>query len=301
MSSVIANQPPGLLEDAPAGGAGTATIPAHPAATPPGLITGRVRLPDGAPLPGARLTIIDSAGRQAATARADAEGHYTASVPEPGTYLLIGTHPPYQPAAARARVADTGAGCDLVLSGMAGLTGQVRDAGSGVPLPEAVLILTDDRGTLTARTSSDTQGHYHLAELPAGTYTLTAWHGEHDPAATGIALPAGDTLTRDMTLRPPVVLTGTVRSAATGAPLPETQLTVLDPAGHLVAHTRTDRKGRFRVENLHAETYAIIAAGYPPAGVIHTARPDEAPIQIALGSETPIADRSGPTTHEVIR
>jgi hypothetical protein len=284
MSSFVANHPPGSIAEQPAGGAGTDAIPIQPDPGAAVRISGQIRRSDGAALPGVALTIIDTKGRQAATARADSEGHYSAPVPEPGGYLLVGSRPPYQPAVTRIHAGDTGAHCDLVFSGPAGIIGHVLDADTRAPLPDAILTLIDERGTLTARAVTDGEGRYQLADLAAGTYTLTASCGEHDPVAESVTLPVDETLTHDVTLAIHTVLTGTVCSAVTGLALPESLLTVLDSHGGVAAHTRTDRDGAFRIDDLRADRYTIIAAGYPPTSVTHTTGLEtHIPIQITLG------------------
>ena len=55
---------------------------------------GYVRQPDGTPLPGATVTLIDPSGRQAAHGQSDAGGAYQVCAPAPGPYTLIAMAPP---------------------------------------------------------------------------------------------------------------------------------------------------------------------------------------------------------------
>jgi hypothetical protein len=180
---------------------------------------------------------------------------------------------------------EAGATCDVVVAGAAGLTGRVLRAGTETPVPDAVLILIDERGAATARTVSDETGRYRVADLPEGRYTLTACYGDHDPVAIDVVLPATDTLTQDVVLNLRAVLAGTVRSAVTGLPLPESLVTVLDSAGQVVAHTSTGRDGTFSVPDLREDDYTVIASGYPPSGIVTSVRAGaQPPVDLTLGT-----------------
>lgn len=67
-------------------------------------VFGRVRRPDGTPLPGAALTLISASGGQAGLACAGADGGYQIGIPEPGEYTLIANASGHRPHARPVRV-----------------------------------------------------------------------------------------------------------------------------------------------------------------------------------------------------
>jgi hypothetical protein len=267
-----------------AGSEGGVTRPPAAAAEQAAAVTGRVRRSDGVPLAGAGMTVIDTSGRQCGLARTDSDGRYRCRVPGAGEYLVVCASPPYRPDAMRIVADDAGATCNMVVAAAASVSGRVLRAGTSTPVPDAVLILIDERGSAAARGVSDESGRYRLADLPEGRYTLTACYGDHDPVAIGVVLPTADTLTQDVVLTLHTVLAGTVRSSATGLPLPESLVTVLDPEGHVVAHTCTGRDGTFSVPDLRENDYTVIASGYPPSGILTSVRGGvQRPVELTLG------------------
>ena len=70
------------------------------------MVFGRVTRGDGAPVPGAALTLCDLSGDQLDRAAADEGGHYQLVPPTGGTYLLICSSSTHQPQASLVAVAD---------------------------------------------------------------------------------------------------------------------------------------------------------------------------------------------------
>ncbi|MFF3455025.1 carboxypeptidase-like regulatory domain-containing protein [Streptomyces sp. NPDC002730] len=54
---------------------------------------------EGAPVPGANVTLIDRRGEQAGLTAADQDGHYTLTAPTEGSYVLAGSATGYTPRA----------------------------------------------------------------------------------------------------------------------------------------------------------------------------------------------------------
>jgi hypothetical protein len=279
MSSSVDYDPAGALgADAPSSDPHRTTI------EPRALITGRVRRPDDTALAGASVTVVDTAGRQCGFGRTDSHGWYRCPVPGPGEYLLVCACPPYRSDAMRVVADATGASADMMVATAAMVTGRVLRAGTIVPVPDVVLILIDERGSATARTVSDESGRYRIADLPEGRYTLTACCGDHDPVAIGLVLPAAETVTHDVVLNVRAALAGTVRSATSGLPLPESLVTVLDSEGRVVAHTATGRDGTFGVPDLRESEYTVIASGFPPAAIVTSVWAGaRRPVELTLG------------------
>jgi outer membrane receptor for ferrienterochelin and colicins len=122
---------------------------------------------------------------------------------------------------AHAAAAETGA-----------LRGVLREAGTGIPLPGANVLL---QGTLLGM-ATDPQGRFHFEAVPPGTYTLSCsmvGYGREEVA--GLVVDAGDTLELAVELTPvaiqtaPVVVTASRREQAIQeSPV---SIAVLDAAG----------------------------------------------------------------------
>jgi murein tripeptide amidase MpaA len=104
-----------------------------------------------------------------------------------------------------------------------GLTGAVTTQGTGVPIAGA-LIQASQTPTLTFNATSDASGSYTKRVVP-GTYTLNASkYGYQSATIPNVLVNTGVTTTQNITLTPVVshVVSGTVRDATTGWPLPAT-------------------------------------------------------------------------------
>jgi hypothetical protein len=78
------------------------------------------------------------------------------------------------------------------------LQGTVTDASNGNPISGALV----DAGTGGSATT-DANGFYQIANLPAGTYDVTASATGYDPSTvTGVVITAGTTTTQDFSLNP---------------------------------------------------------------------------------------------------
>lgn len=79
-----------------------------------------------------------------------------------------------------------------MLPSLGTLSGVVRSAVTGHPLPEALLSLTDGEGALAASSHADEHGRFYFRDLPADpSYTLTA--SGYPPAVLAAPLQAGHT------------------------------------------------------------------------------------------------------------
>jgi iron complex outermembrane receptor protein len=125
------------------------------------------------------------------------------------------------------------------------ITGIVRDA-SGGAIPGATVRVVNEKTRGAVDTTSDGQGAYRLAELPAGSYRLETTLDGFEPAVREIALEGGQTAAIELTLTPArftegvVVTARRVEEAAQDVPIP---LSVVDR--RLVENT-----GAFNVNRL---------------------------------------------------
>jgi MFS family permease len=227
-------------------------------------VVGYVRHGDGVPLPGATVTLIDLAGKQAGIGRSGDDGRYHVPVPAQGSYTLIAMAKSYEPYASAVRIADRPAEVDMLLSGAFRLTGLIRSAGTGQPVPGATVTLADARGEIVGTAVTGQTGQYAVENLVAGQYTVAVSAASYQPLALSAAIGDGQQTTLDAELRTGARLAGTARSNS-GAILPDVRVTVLDPDGNVAGVATTGPDGTYTLENLPEGEYTVIATGYPPA------------------------------------
>ncbi|MFB7506716.1 MSCRAMM family protein, partial [Streptomyces broussonetiae] len=226
-------------------------------------VRGRVLDGMGAPVPQAVITLIDINGRQLGRAVSGVDGSYSVDVAGPGTYVLIGAAGARQPQAVTVVVGDERVECDLALSGTVALTGSVRDAVDGQPVPGALLVATDVRGEVVSSGTSAADGAFTLTELVPGGYTLVVNAAGHRPAALPVDVTPGATEPYEIRLEPGARLQGVV-NGATGRPLEDAKITLLDSAGNVVGTTITGSDGVYGFTDLDGGEYTVIASGYAP-------------------------------------
>ena len=256
--------PVAAAEPAPVATAGAgpvATAGAGPEAPP---VRGYVRQPDGTPLPGATVTLIDPSGRQAAHGQSNAGGAYQVCAPAPGPYTLIAMAPSHQPHASAVRVGTGPVEVDVLLPGASRLAGTIRAAGTGGPLAGVTVTLANTRGEVVAARSTDTHGRYLITDLAPGRYALALSAPAYQPAALPVTVADGDATTQDAELRNGARVRGTARTTA-GDAIPDARVMLLDSEGNVAGLARTGADGGYSFENLPEGDYTVVASGYPPA------------------------------------
>ncbi|MEV6116518.1 DHA2 family efflux MFS transporter permease subunit [Streptomyces sp. NPDC052109] len=226
-------------------------------------VHGRVLDGTGTPVPEAVITLIDVGGRQLGRAVSGPDGGYAMTVTGPGTYVLIGAAGARQPQAVTVLVGEEPVECDLALSGTVALTGTVRDSVEGHPLPGALLVATDVRGEVVSSGTSADDGAFALADLVPGGYTLVVNAPGHRPVALPVDVTPGNGGTYEVRLEPGSRLGGVI-STATGSPLDDAKVTLLDSAGNVVGTALTGRDGAYGFTDLDGGEYTVIASGYAP-------------------------------------
>ncbi|MER6014053.1 MFS transporter [Streptomyces bluensis] len=231
-------------------------------------IHGHVRGAESAPVPGASVTLISLGGRQLGRAVAHADGAYRVDAPGSGSYVLIAAADGFQPQASTIVVDGGPVTYDILLSGTSGLSGTVRDAGTALPVKEAMVVVTDVRGDVLATGTTGEQGEFIFADLVPGTVTVAVNATGHRPRALPVDI-GGTGVTRiEVDLHAGARLQGVVR--APGGPLGDARVTLVDAAGNVVGTATTGTDGAYAFTDLDGGEYTVIATGYPPVATALT-------------------------------
>lgn len=226
----------------------------------------------GAPLDGAVLTLLDGVGRHLDRGWTGDDGNAGFPVAGPAELVLVVRHRGYRPTAQTVHVPHAGPTAErevaltITLSPAVVLHGTVRAAGVRRPIAGALVELTDETGTVLASTRTDDRGGYQLADLTPGTRTLVVTPDHAAPVATRVELGASGAVQHDVALSGRSGVAGIARGPE-GTPLPDAIVWVSDESGHVVAQTRTDNGGAYRLYDLPPGSYTLSAVGYPPATV----------------------------------
>lgn len=242
----------------------TATGPGEPEAPVSGGIPvgGVVRGADSAPVPRAAVTLISLGGRQLGRSVAQADGAYAVDAPGAGSYVLIAAADGHQPQASTIVVNGEPVAYDILLSGTSGLTGLVRTADGGMPVKDAMVIVTDVRGDLLATGSTGEQGEFSFAELVPGAVTVAVNAAGYRPRALPVEV-GGTGVTRvEVDLETGARVRGVVR--APHGPLADARVTLVDAAGNVAGTATTGADGAYAFADLDGGEYTVIATGYPP-------------------------------------
>ncbi|MET9516278.1 MFS transporter [Streptomyces sp. NPDC002994] len=224
---------------------------------------GTVRTAEGAAVPQAAVTLISLAGRQLGRAVAQ-DGRYALDAPAAGSYVLIASADGFQPQASTVVVGDEPVAYDILLSGTSGLTGTVRAADGGLPVQDAMVIVTDVRGDVLATDKSAAQGEFIFGELIPGTVTVAVNAAGFRPMALPVEI-GGQGITRiEVALQAGALVQGTVRGGADRRPLADARVTLMDAAGNVVATSTTGDDGAYAFADLDSGEYTVVATGYPP-------------------------------------
>ncbi|WP_189317594.1 MFS transporter, partial [Streptomyces brasiliensis] len=251
--------------------AAVATVaPSEPAAGAGGgvPVRGFVRGAESAPVPQAAVTLISLGGRQLGRSVSQADGAYAVDAPGAGSYVLIASADGFQPQASTIVVNGEPVAYDILLSGTSGLTGVVRAVENGLPVKDAMVIVTDVRGDLLATATTGEQGEFSFAELVPGAVTVAVNATGYRPRALPVEV-GGTGVTRvEIDLDSGAQLQGVVR--APHGPLADARVTLVDAAGNVVGTSTTGTDGAYAFTDLNSGDYTVIATGYPPVATALT-------------------------------
>lgn len=223
-----------------------------------------VQQEDGAPIKGAVLTLIDTAGNQAGRSMAAGGGVYHVPTPPAGSYVLIARADFHNPRAVPVQVSEGPIDVEIVLGGESGLGGGVY-APDGSTVDAATVTLSDSQGSVAATRSTDSDGEYEFADLLPGSYTLAVNAPSLQPTALSIRVPESGRIRQDVRLLGGSEIYGTAWTRRDRRPIPEARVTVLDSSGHVLAVTTTDSRGHYEFANMTDGDYTVVASCYPPS------------------------------------
>ncbi|MEV6942298.1 MFS transporter [Streptomyces sp. NPDC051172] len=245
------------------------------------VIRGQVRNGTGVPVARTAITLLDTAGRQLARAVSREDGTYAVDTAERGSLVLIGSAPGYQPQVVTLALNGAPVSHDFViLPSPGGLAGTVY-GGDGEVLPGALVVATDQRGDVTASTTTATDGGYGIGDLLPGDYTLSVSAPGHRPAAVPATVTA-ETARCDVRLVAAATLRGTVHTPD-GRALDDARVSLIDAAGNVVGTRTTSVDGSYAFTDLSSEQYTVIASGYPPVATQVTLNGSQESVDIQLG------------------
>ncbi|MEU6222105.1 MFS transporter [Streptomyces sp. NPDC047042] len=225
-------------------------------------VRGHVRGAESAPVPQAAVTLISLSGRQLGRAVAQGDGTYALDAPGTGSYVLIASADGFQPQASTVVVNGEPVSYDILLSGTSGLSGLVRGSETGVPVRDAMVIVTDVRGDVLATGTTGEQGEFTFAELVPGAVTVAVNALGYRPRALPVEVGGAGVTRVEVELASGAQVQGVVR--APQGPLGDARVTLVDAAGNVVASATTGTDGAYAFTDLDSGDYTVIATGYPP-------------------------------------
>ncbi len=151
------------------------------------IVRGQVVNADSRPIRSAVVTVLTPDGRAVDWGQADAEGRFTAAVPQSDDYLVVIAADGWRPRSRMMRLGDDAPLPPLVLRERLSLNGMVRDP-EGEPYVGALVVLTRQAGGLVASTHTDDQGRYRIPRPENGRYVLTALASEETLGARTITV-----------------------------------------------------------------------------------------------------------------
>ncbi|MGM7701591.1 carboxypeptidase regulatory-like domain-containing protein [Pseudalkalibacillus sp. Hm43] len=232
----------------------------------PGAVTGYVTNQlSSDPLTTAVVTVINAGKSLENHVVTDSYGQFTFPNLSPGSYRALVTAEGFSSQSATFVVlSDQTTSLSFILTPEPGnLLGTITDIVTGAPIPGVniqVRYLTP-AGPVYANTLTDDQGNYQTQGLYAGTYTVIVFADDrYGSSSASVMIPANGTRTVDFALEPfPSTVEGTIRDEATGEPVPNVFVRLLDIHGSSIQVINTDMNGFYRFSGFTSGQYLISA------------------------------------------
>lgn len=232
----------------------------------PGVIQGTVRdFVTNLPIPNATITIrqFSGDGPIITTTLTDENGFFQTTQLSPRSYVVVASKEGYSTATVSAEVASNSVtSVELFLSPNPGaVQGTVRDAATSQPIPDTLVRVVNNQGTIIAFIHTDSNGFYYLGGLAPGDYTVVAVNPLYQTGFAETMILPNVTNTVNFSLQSnPATLSGLVFDAVDQSPLPGTVIEVrLAGTNILVRRVTSDENGRYFISGLPAGTFDVIA------------------------------------------
>ncbi|THF77100.1 carboxypeptidase regulatory-like domain-containing protein [Cohnella fermenti] len=213
------------------------------------------------PIEGASVTILNEQVGTLFETTTDASGHYALSSLLPGIVFVIrATASGFASGMATVRVLPgQQSEIDFTLEPLPGsLSGEVREEGTGTPLPGIAVRIADLNGVTLDITETDAAGQFVFLSLPPGVYSLLVNSVGYANRALSVAIQSGaDTFAGISLTRLSGAASGLVQDAE-GRPIEGAILTVT-LNGATIARDVTDSAGMFFLPSLYPESFIVTA------------------------------------------
>lgn len=137
------------------------------------IVRGQVLSMKGHPIRHAVVTVLTPDGRAVDWGQADADGRFTAAVPQAADYLVVTAAEGWRPRSRMMALDSAGPIPPIVLRDRLTLNGTIRDAAEQ-PIADALVVLTRASGEHVASVRTDHDGRYDIPRPANGRYVLTA-------------------------------------------------------------------------------------------------------------------------------
>ncbi|MCF6137491.1 carboxypeptidase regulatory-like domain-containing protein [Pseudalkalibacillus berkeleyi] len=227
-------------------------------------LVGVITDPNGNPIAGATIQIMDSKRSVVTTVLTQSDGGYAVFDLALGIYTMLINSPGYEQQSLSADIKSgesTVTNLNLAFS-PGNVEGVVTDAetGSFLARTNVELRLISTSGPVVASTITDAQGNYRFTDVTSGNYTIVATHRVYGNDSTTIAVEPNMTTFADLQLiRKTASVACTVRNSESDEPLPNTLLRIASQNGTVVAEMQTDLKGEILYEGLQPGKYSMAA------------------------------------------
>ncbi len=281
------------------------------------------------PLEDTEVTVYDSAGGWVGSSYGGTDGTYELGRLTQGVYFVVAASDRYldqvfngipcQPDCSPQSGTPILVGPAAVVSGIdfrlqlgGSVSGHVRDLQSGEPISNDWVELYDSQGRFVDYANTGPAGSFQVFDLPSGDYfaITESWYGEYadqlydgipcEPtcvptSGTPIAVTQGQEHSGvDFALQRFGSFSGTVTDAATGLPIPDVRVDVVDAQGRWMKEVGTDATGWFRAGGLSDGTYFAYTISKPYVDQLYDGRPCEpsctptegTPIPVTIANET---------------